>query len=275
MKKTEKLKTIILIIAILIIFFFIIYIFILKTFNRPDEDYKKLGLKLDTYNIDNYTIYDNDYFGIYKVYKLNMFGDKDKIRNMLENSEYWKKEKFYEYIMMKFYEKINEENVKIDREDLYYYYKNGIYAIFDMKNAKLYYLKNYLYSTHNNYNTILDIKTKEYNKREIYSVRGGLQYDGTDYYTYEFTEEQGKQIVKTLEQSKIWSKNKLKDNILDDFKYNNEVLSIENGYYHYKKVCRTSDERKKYNFTDEEATGWEIGVYDIDHNILYYYWTSY
>ena len=32
------------------------------------------------------------------------------------------RKKFYEYIMMKFYEKINEENVKIDREDLYYYW---------------------------------------------------------------------------------------------------------------------------------------------------------
>ncbi len=53
------------------------------------------------------------------------------------------------------------------------------------------------------------------------------------------------------------------------------MLSIENGYYHYKKVCRTSNKRKKYTFTDKEATGWEIGVYDADNNILYYYWTSY
>ena len=42
-----------------------------------------------------------------------------------------------------------------------------------------------------------------------------------------------------------------------------------------KKICRTSDEEKKYNFTDEEATGYEVGVYDIDTNKLYYYWTSF
>lgn len=40
-------------------------------------------------------------------------------------------------------------------------------------------------------------------------------------------------------------------------------------------VCRTSDENKKKNFTEDEATGYEIGVYDMDKNILYYYWTSY
>lgn len=31
------------------------------------------------------------------------------------------------------------------------------------------------------------------------------------------------------------------------------------------------NKNKKYNFTKDEATGWEIRVYDIDKNILYYY----
>ena len=275
MKKCEKIKTILLVIAIVIIFFLVIYIFLLKNFYKLDFDYKKLGLKLDTYNIDNCTIYDDDYLGTYKVYKLNMFGDKDEIRNMLKNSSYWSKEKFYEYVMLRFYEERDNEDIEIDREDLYYYHKNGIYAIFDIKNGKLYYLKNYLYSTHNNYSTILDVKVTDYNKREIYDVRGGMQNDGTDYYVYEFTEEQGEEIIKTLENSQKWSKTRLEDEQLNDFEYNEEVLSIENGYYHYEKVCRTSDEYKKHHFTDEEATGWEIGVYDADKNILYYYWTSY
>ncbi len=276
MKKTEKLKTIVLVVALTIIFFLMIYIFILKTFCKIDNDYKKLGLELNTYDIDYCTIYDEDFFGIYKVYKLNMVGDdKDKIRNMLEINNYWSKEKFYEYIMMKFYEESNKETIELDKDDLYYYHKNGIYAIFDMKNEKLYYSKNYLCSTHNNYSKILDIKINDYNKREIYDVRGGLQNDGRDYYVYEFTKEKGKEIIRTLKKSSKWSKNKLEDDKLDDFEYNEEVLSIKNGYYHYAKVCRTSDENKKYNFTDEEATGWEIGVYDVDKNILYYYWTSY
>ena len=274
MKKKEKLKTIGLIVSIIVIFFFIISFFILKMFFKTDKDYQKLGLELNTYNIKYYTIYDEDFFGIYKVYKLNMFGDEDRVRNMLEKNKYWSKEKFYEYVMMRFYEEKNEENIEIDREELYYYHKNGIYAIFDIKNAKLYYLKNYLYSVHNNYNTILGIKINDYKEREIYDVRGGLQNDGRDYYVYEFTEEQGKEIVEMLKQNSKWSKNKLEDDKLDDFEYNKEILSIENGYYYYEKICRTSDERKKHNFTDEESTGWEIGVYDVDKNILYYYWIS-
>ena len=175
---------------------------------------------------------------------------------------------------MRFYEEINDETLELDREDLYYYHKNGIYAIIDMKNAKLYYLKNYLYSTHSDYSTILDIKVKDYSEREIYSVRGGLQYDGRDYYVYKFTEEKGKEKIEMLEQSSKWSKDRLDDDKLDDFEYNKEVLDIKNGYYHYELVCRTSDENKKKNVTKENATGYEIGVYDVDKNILYYFWES-
>ncbi len=35
-----------------------------------------------------------------------------------------------------------------------------------------------------------------------------------------------------------------------------------------------SDENKKKNVTKENATGYEVAVYDYDKNILYYYWTS-
>ena len=141
-------KTIGLIVLIIIIIFLIIYIFILKTFFKVDNDYQKLGLELNTYNIDYYTVYDEDFFGTYKVYKLNTFGKIDEFRSEIEKSSYWSRDKFYEYVMMRFYEEIDNETVKLDREDLYYYHENGAYAIFDIKNAKLYYLKNYLYSTH-------------------------------------------------------------------------------------------------------------------------------
>lgn len=274
MKKSEMAKTIGLIVLIIIIIFLIIYIFILKTFFKVDNDYQKLGLELNTYNIDYYTVYDEDFFGTYKVYKLNTFGKIDEFRSEIEKSSYWSRDKFYEYVMMRFYEEIDNETVKLDREDLYYYHENGAYAIFDIKNAKLYYLKNYLYSTHSDYSTILGIKVKDYIEREIYSVRGGLQNDGRDYYVYKFTEEKGKEIIETLEQNPEWSKNRLDDDKLDDFEYNKEVLSIENGYYHYELVCRTRDENKKKNVTKENTTGYEIGVYDADKNILYYYWES-
>ncbi len=274
MKQTEKLKTIGLIITILIIFLLIIYIFILKNFGKTDNDYKQLGLDLEVYNIDNCTIYDKDIFGIYKVYKLNMFGEEDIIRNMLENNKSWSKEKFYEYIMMRFYEEKEDRYIELDREDLYYYHKNSIYAIFDIKNAKLYYSKNYILSTYNNYDNILGIKIDNYRTREIYDVRGGIQNDGRDYYVYEFNKEKGAEIVRLLEQNSKWTKNKLEDDILNDFEYNNEVFSIKEGYYYYEKLCRTSDENKKRNFKEGDATGCEIGIYDIEKNTLYYYWES-
>lgn len=244
---------------------------------KDDTDYQNLGLEIEDNDIEYCTQYGYDRFSKYKVYKIkNYYSDSmDIYKNQLESSKLWNKEKFYEYIMEEFYEIKENETYKIDRDDLYYYHSNGIYAIFDIKNAKLYYFENDIFNQHNDYSEILGIKTNNYEQREIYSVRGRPQNDGTDYYTYKFNEEQGEEIVKALEQSLIWSKNKLEADKLDDFENNKEVLSIENGYYHYEKICRTSDENKKYNFTDEEATGWEIGIYDADKNVLYYYWTSY
>ena len=254
--------------------FLIIYIFISKVTFNVDEEYKKLNLELSSYNINYYIVYKDDPLQKYTVYKLNMFGEKEEFRRKLEESSYWSKEKFYEYEMIRFYEIVDNDMIAIDREDLYYYDNKGIYAIFDLKNEKLYYLKSYLYGSHNNYSNILGVKTENYIKREIYSVREGIQYDGLDYYVYEFSKENGQDIVKSLDVNSKWSKDRLDDSILDDFEYNKEVLEIKNGYYHYELVCRTSDENKKHNFTKEEATGCEIGVYDVDKNILYYYWQS-
>lgn len=270
MKKTEKLKTIALVIAIIIIWSLIIYIFILK-YLKMDDDYSKLGLDIEHYDIKYYTIFEDDIFEKYKVYKISNSSIKD-LRKQVENSKLWSRNKYYEYVMNEFYDIKEDDNktIPIDRQDIYYY-ENG-YAIFDAKNAKLYYLKSNPYKQHKDYSEILGVKINNYDAREIYSVRGGPQNDGTDYYTYQFTEEQGKEIINILEKSPKWNKSRLEDEKLENFEHNIEVLSIENGYYHYEKICRTSDEN---NFTDEEATGLEIGVYDADKNILYYYWTSY
>ena len=272
MKKDEKIKNVTLIVAIVIIILLIIYIFILKIDIKIDNDYKKLGIDIEYYEVEYYTVYEDDVFEKYKVYKINKNSIND-LKEQLENSELWSRNKYYEYIMEEFYEIEEGKEIPIDKEDVYYYEKG--HAIFDVKNAKLYYLQGNPYKQHKDYSEILGIRTDNYEAREIYSVRGGPQNDGTDYYTYQFTKEQGKEIINTLEKSQKWSKDRLEDDKLDNFEYNKEVLSIENGYYHYEKVYRTSDINKKYNFTDEEATGWEIGVYDVDKNILYYYWTSY
>lgn len=274
MKKKDIVKNILLIIFAMIITFLINYIFISRMIFKTDKDYQNLNLGLSTYDIKYYVVYDDDPLQKYKVYKMNISWNKEKLRNKLEESDYWNKNKFYEYVMMRFYEYLGDERIELDREDLYYYDNNGIYAIFDLKNEKLYYLQSYLYSEYRNYSDILGIKVGNYSEREIYSVRGGLQYDGLDYYVYEFSKENGEKILEELEHNDKWNKNRLDDNILDDFEYNKEVLSIENGYYHYELVCRTSDKYKKEHFTEKEATGHEIAVYDIEKNILYYYWDS-
>lgn len=258
-----------------IIIFLIFYKIVLKENSKRDEDYKKLDLNLKSYNINYYTVYEEkDSTGQYKVYKLNLMGQQEEFIEKLEKSEFWSKNKFYEYIMMRFYDMVDNDMIEIDREDLYYYRNNEIYAIFDLKDAKIYYFENNIWNKHKDYRDILGVDTQKYNTREIYSVKGGIQNDGLDYYVYEFSKEDGKDIVKGLANNSKWSTNRLDEKILSNFTYNKEVLSIENGYYHYELICRTSDKNKKRNFTEEEATGCEIGVYDTDKNILYYYWVS-
>lgn len=269
-------KIIIYIILILTIIIVTNFLFIKINSTKPDTDYQKLGLGLNEYDIDYYTVYLEDSFGVYKVYKINDYykGDIDEIKEKLENSNLWSRNKYYEYIMMRFYDQINRKTTEIDREDLYYYNGNDVRAIFDIKNAKLYYFDYWIPGTANDYNEILGIKIDNYIAKEVYSVKGGWQGDGRDYFTYQFTKEKGEEIKNILNEDQSWSKEKIDKNIISAFEYNQEVDSIENAYYYYKRICRTSDERKKYNFTEEEATGWEIGIYDIDNNILYYYWES-
>jgi len=269
-------KIIIYIILILTIIIVTNLLSIKITSTKPDTDYQKLGLELKEYNIDYYTVYLEDSLGKYKVYKINdnYKDDIDKIKEQLENSEFWSRNKYYEYVMMEFYDKIDNKTTEIDREDLYYYNGNDVRAIFDIKNAKLYYYDYWIPGTANDHNETLEIKIDNYTEKEVYSVKGGWQGDGTEYFTYRFTEEKGAKIEELLNTSLYWSKTKLDNDKLDCFKYNEEIKSIQNGYYHYKKICRTSDQNKKYFFTDEEATGYEVAVYDIDKNTLYYYWTS-
>lgn len=241
---------------------------------QSDTDYQNLDLKIEDYDIEYSIVYEKNFLSQYKIYKIND-NSIDRIMEQLKSITSWNKNKFYEYIMMRFYEKIDNKKVEIERDDLYYYNKKGIYAILDVKNAKLYYFENDIFNYHDNYNELLGIHVENYKNREIYSVRSGSQKDGTDYYTYEFTQEKGKEILQELDKSAKWSKEKLDDDILDNFEYNKDIFLIKNGYYYYEKVCRTSNKSKKYNFTDEEATGWKAGVYDADKNILYFYWTSY
>lgn len=127
MRKSDNIKTIVLIISIIIIFCLSIYIFLLKLFANVDSDYSKLGLKIEYYDIEYITTYGYDEFCTYKVYKIkDYYSDSMKeYKSQLENSDLWSKNKFYEIK--------EDERIKIDREDLYYYDNNGVYAIFDIK----------------------------------------------------------------------------------------------------------------------------------------------
>ncbi len=242
-----------------------------------NTDYKKLGLEIDQNDIEYCTTYREDILdGKYKVYKLKNYyeGSMDNFKNQLEESNLWDKNKYYEYIMKEFSEIKDDSSIPIDREDLYYYNGKNVYAIFDLKHAKLYYYINRIFNNHEDYYEVLNLDIKNYISREIYDVRGGPQNDGRDYYVYNFTEEREKDIVQQLEQNQKWSRNKLDDDKLKNFEYNQEVLNISNGYYYYELICRTSDVRKKEIVTEETATGYEMGVYDTDNNTLYYYWES-
>lgn len=266
----------ILILVLLIIASFLLVAMTKSYFSTENKDCQKIGLKIEDYDIEYYTVYEEDRIGRnYKVYKFkNYYSDSmNEFKNQLESSELWNNNKYYEYIMLEFYEKNNANKSYVDRENLYYYHGKGAYAIFDLKNAKLYYYEGIPYY-HQDFSEILGVRINDYINREIYSVRGGLQYDGTDYYVYEFDESNGEEIETTLSNSENWNQEKPDAQILESFEYNSEVLDIQNGYYYYQKICRTSDDYKKEHFTDEEATGYEVGVYDCDKHILYYYWTS-
>ena len=93
-----------------IIIFLIFYTIVLKENSKRDEDYKKLDLNLKSYNINYYTVYEEkDSTGQYKVYKLNLMGQQEEFIEKLEKSEFWSKNKFYEYIMMRFYDMVDND----------------------------------------------------------------------------------------------------------------------------------------------------------------------
>lgn len=279
MKNKKLILHIILILVIVIVVGFLsMKITELRFLIYGDRDYQELGLNLDSHDIVYYTVYNQDILDEYKVYKISDYYKNEnvnEIKEKLENSNEWNKKKFYEYIMMKFYERIDGKIVEIDREDLYYYNKGLIYSIIDVKNLKLYYLKNNIMDYHNDYDEILGIKLNNYIDMEIYNIKGqDAQNDGIDYYTYKFNEEKGKEIKEILNKSEIWNQEKLDNEILDCFEYNSEIFSIKNGYYCYKNVYKTNNSYKNVN-ADKKETGYEVGVYDCDKDVLYYYWLSY
>ena len=125
-----------------------------------DKDYQKLGLEIDDNNIEYCTVYGYARFSEYKVYKIEN-DSIDEFKNQLENSNQWNRNKFYEYRMMEFYEIKDNEKIDIDRENLYYYNQSGVYAIFDIKNAKLYYFERGIFDNDQNYSNILGIEIDE------------------------------------------------------------------------------------------------------------------
>ena len=72
---------------------------------------------------------------------------------------------------------------------------------------------------HKNDSEILDIKTDDYMKRDIYRVSGGPQNDGIDYYVYQFDESVGESIEERLKTLEGWSTEKLSDDILANLEY--------------------------------------------------------
>ena len=82
-----------------------------------DTDYQKLGLDIESNDIEYSTIYSYNEFSEYKVYKIkNYYSDSmENFKNQLDNSNLWSRNKFYEYIMREFYEIKENETFNIDR----------------------------------------------------------------------------------------------------------------------------------------------------------------
>ena len=81
----------------------------------------------------------------------------------------------------------------------------------------------------------------------------------------------GKEIEKVLSKNKNWSKDKVNANILDYFKYNSKVKSLENAYYYYETIYKENNIYKQDNNAENIKIGAKVGVYDLNKNILYYY----
>ena len=123
MKNKKKFLYILLVIAICIAVSFLSSI-ITKLYCSvsKDEDYKKLGLEIDEYDIEYCTIYTEDFLdGKYKVYKIKNYYTEcmNEFRTQLEESNLWDRNKYYEYIMKEFTEIKDDETIPIDREDIY------------------------------------------------------------------------------------------------------------------------------------------------------------
>ena len=137
-KKTVLYIILVIVICIVVSFLSIEMTKLYFSINR-DEDYKKLGLEIDEYDIEYCTIYTEDFLdGKYKVYKIKNYNTyiMDKFESQLEESDLWDRNKYYEYIMKEFSEIKDDERIHIDRDDLYYYNGNNAHAIFDLKNAE-------------------------------------------------------------------------------------------------------------------------------------------
>ena len=120
-----------------IIIFLIFYTIVLKENSKRDEDYKKLDLNLKSYNINYYTVYEEkDSTGQYKVYKLNLMGQQEEFIEKLKKSKFWSKNKFYEYIMMRFYDMVDNDMIEIDREDLFDKAEEESYVLYKFKMEK-------------------------------------------------------------------------------------------------------------------------------------------
>ncbi len=262
---------------ILIVIFTSVFSIGMKEFYESfagDKDYEKTGLSIKKYNIDYYTVYNDSGLGKYKVYKIGINSVKDIIKQIENNSE-WSKNKFYEYIMESFKIPNKEDDYDdIIKNDLYFSNLNGAYMIFDTKNRELHYLTRGLFLYDESDSSKLGIEMNDYINKEVYSVRGGPQMDGEDYYIYEFSKEKGKQIEEYLKNSNEWKNERISGDKLNFFSENEEVYEIKNGYYYFKLINRTSDDYKRKHFTEEEATGFEQAIYDIDSNRFYYLWIS-
>lgn len=111
---------------------------------------------------------------------------------------------------------------------------------------------------------------------EIISTEGAFPADGKTYIIYYFNKESAQRILGEIESSTVWKPLEQEDY----FRIENRMKKVKNGYGYYESLDHTQEIYDRFNPVENERIGgtwlreFEIGVFDSDNYILYYYrWT--
>ena len=108
---------------------------------------------------------------------------------------------------------------------------------------------------------------------KIISTSGGFPADGQTYIIYYFNEESAKYIIEHIKSSTVWKPLSEGDYFLTE----DEMKSVKNGFGYFENLDHDREVFDRYNPVENKRLGgflpteYEIGVFDTDNYIMYYY----